>query len=106
MEDLVVGEPGQAVAVQVRDGIGGEVAVGNLQAVMGRGQALHDSRGQLAADGGGAGDAGVDVEQFHGLASFLSCGPPPICRWNGLAGSGRIRDRSLRQGNDEHARPE
>ena len=44
----------------------GEVAIGHLDAGIGLEQPLDDGGGDLAADGVGAEDAGIDMQEFHG----------------------------------------
>ena len=43
-----------------------EIAIGDLEARVGLAQPFDDGGGNLAADGVGAENAGVDVQKFHG----------------------------------------
>ncbi|MNP18803.1 hypothetical protein D3C76_1113000 [compost metagenome] len=55
----------QAGGRQVADGVGGEIAVGHLDARLGGAPGIDDFAAQLARGGGVAEDAGIDVQKFH-----------------------------------------
>ena len=63
---------GQMRAGQMRQRRRGEVAIDDVEAGRRLAQALDDGGGNLAADGVGAEDAGVDMEEFHGVTLGIS----------------------------------
>ena len=50
---------------QMRQRRRGEIAIDKLEARVRLAQAVHDGGGNLAVNGVGAEDAGVDVQKFH-----------------------------------------
>src|SRR3954471_14398192 len=54
----------------------GQVAISHLKRRGGLAQPLHDGGGNLAADGMGAENAGIDMEKFHGWSPLVY-----VCNW-------------------------